>query len=373
MRRIPVAGPSISDKEISYVAEAVSSAWYENANLYNARFERKFAEYLGLPHAVTLPSCTSAIHLALAALNVGPGDEVIVPDATWIASSAPISYVGASPVFADIDEKTWCLSAESFEFCVTPKTRAVIPVDLYGNVPDMEEIRRIADKHGIAVIEDAAEAVGGEQNGRRAGALGHIGVFSFHGSKTLTTGEGGMLVTDDERLYQRVLQLRDHGRRPGDKSFMNAEVAFKYKMSDIQAALGLAQLERIDELLARKRDIFSWYREELSDLDLAMNYEAPGTKSTFWMVTIVAPGYGIEKDRLIQLLAERQIDSRPFFRPLSSIPAYQHLGQAARARRENTVAYRVTPFAINLPSSLSLSREEVGYVCDSLKALFGAS
>src|SRR2546421_625820 len=288
MERIPVAGPSITQKEIDYVTDAVTNAWYGNANVYHERFEKAFADYLGLTYAVALPSCTSAIHLSLLALGVGPGDEVIVPDATWIASAAPITYVGATPVFADIDEKTWCLSAQSFEECITAKTKAVIPVDLYGNMPDMDVILEVAQRDRIAIIEDAAEAVGAEYKGRKAGSFGDAGAFSFHGSKTLTTGEGGMLVTDREDIYLRALFLRDHGRKPGDNSFWNTEIAYKYKMSSMQAALGLAQLERIDELIERKREIFRWYKEELSDIEgLTLNPEPTTTKNAFWMMTAV--------------------------------------------------------------------------------------
>lgn len=371
MERIPVAGPSITQKEIDYVTDAVTNAWYGNANVYHQSFEKAFADYLGLDHAVALPSCTSAIHLSLLALDVGPGDEVIVPDATWIASAAPITYVGATPVFADIDEKTWCLSAESLEKCITAKTKAVIPVDLYGNMPDMDPLLEVAARNNISVIEDAAEAAGAEYKGRKAGSFGDVGVFSFHGSKTLTTGEGGMLVTDRDDLYHRVLVLRDHGRNPGDSLFWNQEIAYKYKMSSMQAALGLAQLERIDELMDRKREIFSWYREELSDIrGLTLNPQPTTTKNAFWMITAVLdPRLGIEKDYLQRELSERNIDSRPFFHPLSSIPAYQHLEQAHEARERNVISYRLCPYGINLPSALNLTREQVAYVCDVLRLL----
>jgi len=371
MEHIPVAGPWITEKEISYVTDAVTNAWYGNANIYHDRFERAFSEYVGVSYAIALPSCTSAIHLALLALGVGPGDEVIVPDATWIASAAPITYVGATTVFADIDRQNWCLSAESFEACITPKTKAVIPVGLYGNMPDMNGIQQVARRHGISIIEDAAEAVGAEYKGKRAGSFGDAGVFSFHGSKTLTTGEGGMLVTDSEDLHRRVLYLRDHGRRPGDKMFWNMEVAHKYKMSSMQAALGLAQLERIDELVERKREIFAWYRGELSQLDgVTLNYEAPGTKSSYWMNTVLLdPKFGIKKDRLIEALGEKGIDCRPFFHPLSSIPAYEHLEAARQARQVNEVSYRIAPYGINLPSGLNLTRELVKYVSDCLKRI----
>ncbi|MBE9572603.1 MAG: DegT/DnrJ/EryC1/StrS family aminotransferase, partial [Proteobacteria bacterium] len=236
MNKIPVSGPWITQKEIDYVADAAANAWYENANMYHERFEKAFAEYLGVKYAVTLPSCTSALHLSLLALGMGPSDEVIVPDVTWIASAAPIIYVGATPVFADMDEKTWCMSVESFEECITPKTKAIIPVDLYGGVPDWDRILEIASRHNIAVIEDAAEAIGSEYKGKKAGVFGDTGTFSFHGSKTMTTGEGGMLVTDNRDIFERVLFLRDHGRKPGDVMFFNAEVGYKYKMSSMQAA-----------------------------------------------------------------------------------------------------------------------------------------
>jgi perosamine synthetase len=368
MERIPVAGPSITQKEIDYVTDAVTNAWYTRANSYHERFEKAFAEYLEVHYAIALPSCTSAIHLSLLTLGVGPGDEVIVPDATWIASAAPITYVGATPVFADIDKKTWCLSAKSFEECITSKTKAVIPVDLYGNMPDMDEILAVARRNNIPVIEDAAEAAGAEYKGKRAGSFGDTGVFSFHGSKTLTTGEGGMLVTDREDIYQRALFLRDHGRRPGDNSFWNTEIAYKYKMSSMQAALGLAQLERIDELIERKREIFGWYKDELSGSDgLTLNPESATTRISYWMVTLVlARELEVTRDFLIKAMNEKKIDCRPFFHPLSSLPAYRHLEQAQQARGRNRVSYQICPRGLNLPSALNLRREQVRRVCGAL-------
>jgi perosamine synthetase len=371
MERIPVSGPWITQKEIDYVTDAVTNAWYANANVYHGRFEKAFAEYLGVRHAISLPSCTSAIHLSLLALGVGLGDEIIVPDVTWIGSAAPVTYVGATTVFADIDPKTWCLSAESFEACITPRTKAVIPVDLYGNVPDYDTLRAIAKRRNIAIIEDAAEAIGSEYHGAKAGSLGDTGVFSFHGSKTLTTGEGGMLVTNRDDIRQRVLQLRDHGRPPGDRMFFNAEVAYKYKMSSLQAALGLAQLERVEELIARKRQIFAWYQKRLNGLEgLTLNHEPPGTKNTYWMITVLwNEKFNLEKRRLMELLTEKGIDSRPFFHPLSAIPAYEKSEQAHRARERNTVSHGLALRGINLPSGLNLTEEKVGYVCDVFRGI----
>jgi perosamine synthetase len=369
MERIPVSGPSITQKEVDYVSDAARRCWYAEANYYHERFERAFADYVGMKHAVALPSCTSAIHLALAALGVGPGDEVVVPDVTWIASAAPISYVGATPVFADIDPQSWCLSAESFKQSITPRTKAVIPVDLYGNLPEMHRIRAVAHSHGIAVIEDAAEAIGSEYHGRRAGGLADIGVFSFHGSKTMTTGEGGMLVTSNDTILERVQKLRDHGRAPGDKMFWNSEVGFKYKMSSMQAALGLAQLERIDELVARKRTIFGWYREALADFgEVTLNHEALGTKNTYWMVTaILDSSLNCPKESVIQQLGAMGIDCRPMFYPLSSLPAYEHLSQARVARSRNHISYELSPWGVNLPSGLNLTQSQVEQVASALQ------
>jgi perosamine synthetase len=371
MNRIPVSGPWITQKEIDYVADAAENAWYENANMYHKRFEKAFADYLGVKYAVALPSCTSALHLSLLALGVGPGDEVIVSDVTWIASAAPIIYVGATPVFADMDEKTWCMSARSFEECITSKTKAVIPVDLYGGVPDWDRILEIARRHNIAVIEDAAEALGSEYKGKKAGAFGDTGTFSFHGSKTLTTGEGGMLVTDNKDIFDRVLFLRDHGRKPGDVLFFNTEVGYKYKMSSMQAALGLAQIERADELVDKKRQIFGWYERELAGTDgVDLNFEPKGTKNSCWMVSVILdPKFGIKKEELFHKMNERGISSRPFFYPLSAIPAFYDAAEAEKARDRNVVSYRISPYGVNLPCGMNMDEEKVGKVCDVLNTV----
>jgi perosamine synthetase len=368
MQRIPVAGPWITQREIDYVAEAAGAAWYGNANVYQQRFEAAFARYVGRRFAIALPSCTSAIHLALLAIDVGGDDEVIVPDATWIATSAPISYVGATPVFADIDRRTWCLSLPSLEQAMTPRTRAVIPVNLYGGMPDYDLILDAAARKRIVVIEDAAESIGSVYRGKRAGSFGLASVFSFHGSKTLTTGEGGMLLTDDEALYERCRMLADHGRRKGDRAFWNAEIGQKYKMSSLQAALGLAQLERVEELVARKREIFGWYRSALEQAPgITLNAEPYATTNSVWMVTaVIDAALGWMKEDLANALAADGIDTRPFFYPLSSLPAYAASPHAAVAAKRNLIAYDISPRAINLPSPLSLTEDQVGFVCDRL-------
>jgi perosamine synthetase len=369
MEPIPVAGPWITEKEIAYVTDAVKTAWYGEANTYQRRFEDAFKAYVSRGHAMALPSATSGIHLALAASGIGPGDEVIVPDATWIATSAPITYVGANPVFADIDDRSWCLTAASLQACLTPRTKAVIVVNLYGGMPDMDAILAVAKRHNLVVIEDAAESIGAEYRGRRAGNFGQASVFSFHGSKTLTTGEGGMLLTDDDALYRRALVLRDHGRAPGQKQFWNQEVAFKYRMSSLQAALGLAQLERVEELVERKRTIFSWYEEALADVPgIRLNDAGPMVKNAYWMVTaVIAPEHAISKEALMEALTADGITTRPFFYPLSSLPAYASTPEGMEARERNRVAYSIGARGINLPSPLNLTRDQVEFVCDRLR------
>lgn len=371
--RIPVAGPWVTEKEVAYVADAAAGDWYGQAGRYTQRFENAFANYIRVPHTVSVPNCTAALHLALAGLGVGPGDEVILPDVTWIATAAPVQYVGATPVFADMDPGTWCITPASVEECITTRTRAVITVDLYGSIPDMDALSTLAGEHGIAVIEDAAEAIGSEYHGRAAGSLGDAGAFSFHGSKTLTTGEGGMLVTASAELQERVLFLRDHGRSPGDRYFCNAEVGFKYKMSSLQAAFGLAQLERVDELVDRKRSLFGWYAERLGGIDgVSLNIEPAGTKNSYWMVTVVLdPGYGVTGRELMDFLDENWIDTRPFFHPLSSLPAFNSTEQAGVARRRNSIAYRVSPYGLNLPSALALDEGQVDRVCDVVRKAIG--
>jgi len=371
---IPVAGPWITEREVDAVAHAARTSWYEGAGIESRAFEGEFAAAVGRHHAIALPSCTSGLHLALMALGVGPGDEVVVPETTWIASAAPIDYVGATPVFADVESDTWCASIESVRSVLTPRTKALLLVDLYGGFPDLVAFEALAAEHGIALIEDAAEAAGGRHAGRVAGSFGQVSTFSFHGSKTLTTGEGGMVLCDDLALHERMLFLRDHGRLPGDVSFRSVEVGWKYKMSELQAALGRVQLDRIDELIDRKRTIFGWYRDRLSPLPLALNVERPGERATYWMVTAVFDeASGVRADGVRDALAAHGIATRPFFPPLSSLPAFADSPDAARAACENPVSYSLAPRAINLPSALTLTERDVDVVCDAVASLVGAA
>jgi perosamine synthetase len=372
---IPVAGPWVTEKEVRYTADAAANGWYANHNVYPGRFEQAFADYVGVAHAVSLPSGTSALHLALAALGVGEGDDVIVPEATWIATSAPVAYVGATPVFADIDKVSWCLDAAAVERAITPRTKAVIVVHLYGNMANMDAVMDVAKRHGIAVVEDAAQAIGSEFRGRKAGAFGDAGAFSFHGSKTLTTGEGGMFVTSRDDVFERVLRLRDHGREPGDRLFVNHEIAFKYRMSALQAAFGLGQLERIEELVARKRELFTWYVRDFGGMNgVTLNHEAATTKNTYWMVTaLFSPELGLGKEDVVAQLRHRNIDSRPFFHPLSSLPAYRGLGGPQRWEARNPVSYDVCARGINLPSGFNMTEALVARVVAAVGEIAGTN
>jgi perosamine synthetase len=261
---ILTAGPSISARETSYALDAARHGWNHQWNRYIARFENFFAGYLGVAHALTTSSCTGALHLALAGLGIGPGDEVIVPDLTWVATANAVLYVGATPVFADVDPDHWCLDPGSFESLITKRTRAVIPVDLYGHPAPMDRIVDIARKHNLFVVEDAAPSLGAECNGRKVGTFGDLAAFSFQGAKLTVTGEGGMLVTNDETLFKKVYAIWDQGRVPG--TFWISQNGWKYKMSNIQAALGLGQVERVEEMIEAKRRIFGWYAEGLSGI-----------------------------------------------------------------------------------------------------------
>ena len=365
---IPVAGPWITAREGELAKEAALGAWGADHYRFNAQFERMMADYVGVRHAVSLPHATSGLHLALAAAGIGPGDEVIGPDVTWIASMAPVSYVGATPVFVDILPDTWCVDPAAVEAAITPRTKAIIGVDLYGSMCDWQRLREIADAHGLFLIEDSAEALGSTYSGQQAGSFGDASVFSFHGSKTITTGEGGMLATDNPEIHARVQKLRDHGRPPGDRFFQNDEVAFKYKMSAVQAALGIAQMERIGEMIDYKRRLFGWYRDRLASVPgLMLNAEPQHVQNSFWMVTVVPDAdYGHDKFSLQAAMAEQRIDTRPFFSRLTRLKAYAGRSDSARFLPERCHGDAPADRGINLPSGYGLDEPTVDRVCAAL-------
>jgi perosamine synthetase len=360
---ILTAGPSISARETSYVLDAVRRGWNRNWSGYLDRFEQAFAEYVGAKHALATSSGTGALHLALAALGIGPGDEVIVPDLTWVATANAVLYVGATPVFADVEPDTWCLDPASFEAAITERTRAVMPVHLYGHPARMDRILEIAREHNLFVVEDAAPAIGAEFQGRRVGALGDVGCFSFQGAKLVVTGEGGMLVTNSDEIYARAHALWDQGRTPG--TFWINELGWKYKMSNLQAALGLGQLERVEELIEAKREIFSWYAEGLSGVPhLKLNTEAPWARSIYWMTSVVLDERaGVSRDEFRDRLRRRKIDTRPIF------PAISRYGFWPRRQLPQPTAARLGERGINLPSGICLQRDKIDYICGCIREI----
>lgn len=357
MSRIFYTKPSIGELELEYVTDAVSNGWGERCYDYVHRLQEKFASYIGAPYAIATSSCTGALHLGLRALGIGPGDEVILADSNWIASAAPIFYVGATPVVVDVLEDSWCLDPVAVRAAITPSTRAIIAVHLYGNLAAMDELRSIADAYGLALIEDAAEALGSRFHGRMAGSLSTFSVFSFHGTKVMTTGEGGMLVTADAELAQRVEQLNNHGRAAGDmRQFWPSELGYKYKMSNLQAALGCAQLERIEELVLRKREIFAFYREHLLAAlpGARMNPQPCDCRNSYWMPTLVLPpDVSVTLPDLLERLRREGIDARIFFQPLSDTPVFAEL-----VCRPTPMAHDLASRAFNLPSYHDMRQED---------------
>lgn len=363
---ILTAGPTISEKEVQYVTDAVIHGWNHHHSDYIKRFEETFARYIGVKYAMATSSCTGALHLALLAMGVGAGDEVIVPETTWIATVSAVEYVGAKPVFADIDPDTWVMDPNSVARLITEKTKVIIPVHLYGNPVEMEPLWDLAEKHGIDILEDAAPSIGAEYKGRKTGSLGRAAAFSFQGAKALVTGEGGMLVSNDKDLMDRARLIGDHGRDP-NRAFWNFRIGHKYKMSNVQAALGLAQIERVEEIVAKKRQIFQWYQERLQDVpDFRLNVEKPWARSLYWMSSaVLGDSYSISREEFMKQLKERNIDTRPFFYPISSFPMYKHL------KVNNPVAYSVPLRAINLPSGHERTEEEIDYICAHIKDILG--
>jgi perosamine synthetase len=356
--RIHYTKPSITELEVAYATDAARNGWGERCYEYIERFEAAFREHLGVRHAIATSSGTGALHLGLAGLGIGPGDEVVLGDINWIASAAPVTYLGAKPVFVDVLEDSWCLDPVKVEAAIGPRTRAIVAVHLYGNLCEMDALLEIGRRHGIPVIEDAAEALGSRWGAHAAGSMGAFGAFSFHGTKTLTTGEGGMWVSNDDVLAARVRTLSNHGRAPGQpRQFWPEAIGFKYKLSNIQAAIGCAQMERIDELIAGKRRVFAAYRDRLSGLPLRLNPEPEGCRNGYWMPTFVVDrGVPFDREVLLEAFRRERIDARSFFWPLSQLPMFEPMPQHA-------VAYGLCERAMNLPSYHDLDDAGIDRVC----------
>jgi len=360
---IPVYTPTLGACEEEYVLDAVRSGWISSLGEYVNRFERDFARFCGVAHGVSVCNGTVALHLALHALGIGPGDEVIVPALSFVASANAVQYTGAKTVFADVDPVTWTIDPAAIEPLISPRTKAIMPVHLYGHPAKMAEINAIAQAHGLLVVEDAAEAHGAAIGTRRTGGLGQIGAFSFYANKIITTGEGGMLTTDDAALAARCRLLRDHAMPP-DRRYWHDEVGFNYRMTNLQAAVGVAQMARIHQFVERKRRIARQYSEMLADLPgITLPVEMSGCTNVYWMYSVLVDApYRLTRDRLIPALRERGIDSRPFFHPLDTLPPY-------RSEKPAPVALVLSRQGLNLPSAPSLTDEQIEYICTTLRSL----
>ena len=360
--RIPVAAPVLGEEELANVVEAVRSGWISSLGAFIARFETEFAAFCGASHAVAVSNGTAAMHLALAAAGIGPGDEVLVPTLTFVATANAVRYTGATPVFVDAESATWQMDPRDLAARVTPRARAIVPVHLYGHPCDMEPILATAKRHGLAVIEDAAEAHGARCRGRRVGALGDVGCFSFYGNKIITTGEGGMCVTNDAALADRLRQLRDHGMDP-KRPYWHELIGFNYRMTNLQAAIGVAQMTRIEGFITKKRELARWYAEALAPLAaagrLTLHPEAAWAESVFWMNSVLLADVRASVDEVRARLLDRGIDSRPFFHPSHTLPPY-----AAGERRP--VAEALAARGLNLPSGVGLTRDDVARVAAAL-------
>jgi perosamine synthetase len=365
MRKIPSAGPWITDKEVDYVTDACRNGWYENWSGYLDRFENAFASYIGVKHAIATSSCTGALHIAMKALDIGKGDEVIVPESTWVATAACVSYVGATPIFADIEPDTWCISPKDIKRKITKNTKAIIPVHMYGHPADMHAINKIASENGLVVIEDAAPGIGSKIGDKLVGSFGKAAAFSFQGAKPIVTGEGGMLTTDDDNFYDKAYYYWDHCRDANGTLF-NTDVGVKYKMSNIQAALGLAQLERIDEIISKRRQIFFWYKEHLSkNTNISLNIEKEGYFNNFYVPTMILSECGNFNSRdIMDKLTGKGVLNRPFFHCISKMmPVYNE--------SITPIADSITSRGINLPCATLLTEDDIKYACEHINEIVG--
>ncbi len=373
MNFIPISAPVIGAREIEYVTDAIRSGWVSSIGPYVERFEAAFAGYLGVEHAIAVSNGTVGLHLALHTLGIGPGDEVLVPDLTFVATANTVVQTGARPVFVDVDPETWCMDPEAAREAVTSRTRAIVPVHLFGHPAPMEDLLELAVEHDLEVVEDAAEAHGAEFAGRKVGGMGHAGVFSFYGNKIITTGEGGMVVTNDAKLAARLRYLKDHGMSP-QRRYYHTELAFNYRLTNLQAALGLAQLEQIEDFIASKRRIYTQYAQALLGTPgISLNVERPGVRSVFWMVSLVLDdSLRLEREALGAQLRSRGIDWRPFFVPMHTLPHLAGCRAVGRTGEGCPISDFLGRRGMSLPSGCDLSAEAVQYVAGTLKTLLEA-
>jgi perosamine synthetase len=363
-KSIPVSEPCLNGNEQKYLLDCVQSGWVSSLGKYITAFEQGFAEFCGVKHGVAVSNGTVALHLALAALGVGAGDEVITPTLSFIATANAVHYTSAKVVFADSEAETWNIDPAEIEKKITPRTKVIIPVHLYGHPANMDPILEIAQKHHLVVLEDAAEAHGALYKGKRVGSMGKLGAFSFYGNKIITTGEGGIVVTDDDELDQRLRFLRDHAMS-AEKRYWHTEIGFNYRMTNLQAALGVAQLEQIETFLARKQQIAARYSANLSDLaSITLPPQAAWATSVYWMYSILLnPDFPLSRDEFLRQLKAAGVDNRPFFYPIHQMPPY------AGDTGLYPVADDLSRRGLNLPSAVTLTDAQIDSICEIIHEL----
>jgi perosamine synthetase len=364
-RRIPVGEPDLRGNELKYVTDCVTTNWISSQGQYVRRFEKDFAARLGVEHALAVSNGTVALHLALAAYGIGPGDEVIIPDLTFAATINSVIYVGATPVIVDVDPVTWNMCPAAVAKAITPRTKAIMPVHLYGQPSDMDALNALVRPLGIPIIEDAAEAVGASYKGVPCGGLGDAACFSFFSNKVLTTGEGGMVIFRDAAVAERGRRLRDHGMDPA-KRYWHNEVGFNYRLTNLQAAIGCAQLERLDEFLTRKRALARHYVRRLAALpEITLPATVDGLVNSYWMFSIIVDfaGLGLDRDAFMARLSRAGIESRPLFYPMHVMPPYRDYAKGAAF----PVTDRLSANGLSLPSGVLLTEEDIDYVCDVIE------
>ncbi len=369
-RFIPVSAPALVGNEKAYVLDCLESTWISSKGRYIERFEAAFAEFCRVQYAVSCCTGTAALHLALLALGVGPGDEVIIPALTYVATANAVTYCGAHPVLVDSEPQTWNLDPSQIEETITPRSKGIVVVHLFGHPVDMDPVLQIARKHNLFVVEDAAQAHGAEYKGRRVGSLGDVGTFSFYGSKILTTGQGGAVVTNDGQLAACIQQLRSQGM-DADRRYWFPVVGYNYQMTNVAAAIGLAQMEQVEWHLARRRQIAQQYAHRLATLPgVSLQAQKPWAGSAHWMTGIVlSDDLALSRDSVMAALLEQGIETRPFFYPVHQLPMYaEHCGM-----QRYPVADWLGARGFCLPSSAALEEQDVTFVCQQVVDSLGAS
>lgn len=363
---ITMAEPSLEGNEIKYVTDCIKTNWISSKGKYVEKFEKDFSRYCGMKYGVAVSNGTTALHLALVALSIKEGDEVIIPDLTFAATANAVLYCGAKPVLVDVDEKTWCLNANKLEKLITKKTRAIIPVHLYGVPCNMDALRMIAKKNNLFIIEDCAEAHGVEFKGKKVGSFGDISCFSFYGNKIITTGEGGMCLTNNPLLAEKMRVLRDHGMNK-EKRYWHDEVGYNYRLTNIQAAIGVAQLERVDEIIKKRIKINQMYTRLLSqNKKVILPFGSDNESAFYWMYSMVLKREAkISRDDLIKLLSEQGIESRPFFFPLHRMPPYF----VKDGDDTYPTASKLSDQGISLPSYTNLDETKIKRICETINQL----